>query len=77
MSDSNIRLMDKIRMKANASDGAISAAYLSGLRDAEELLRDLDAMDAPLAEKKFELRQQFLRIMKTGQENIAAQAGKN
>ena len=72
MHDAKIRLIEKIRTKANTPGGAISAAYLAGLRDAEEFLRDLDAMDAPLAEKKYQLKQQFLELMKQGEETALA-----
>ncbi len=50
-----------------------SPSYLAGLRDAEEYLRELDSLDAPLAHKKHELKKQFLQIMREGQEHNAVQ----
>ncbi len=66
-------LIEKIRHNTQLPGGAITASYLAGLRDAEEYLRELDSLDAPLAHKKHELKQQFLQIMKEGQEHSAVQ----
>jgi hypothetical protein len=56
-------LIDKIRANANASDLSSPTSYVAGLRDAEEYIREIDAMPAALAQIKYEGRQQFLRIM--------------
>lgn len=66
-------LIEKIRNNTQLPGGAITASYLAGLRDAEEYLRELDSLDAPLAHKKHDLKQQFLQIMKAGQENCATE----
>jgi len=56
-------LIDKIRANANASDHSSPTSYVAGLRDAEEFIRGLEAMPAALAQRKYEGKQQFLRIM--------------
>ena len=56
-------MIDKIRANANASDLSSPTSYVAGLRDAEEFMRGLEAMPAALAQRKYEGKQQFLRIM--------------
>lgn len=57
------RLIDRIRANAKASDLSSSTSYVAGLRDAEEFIRGLEAMPAELAVRKYEGRQQLLKIM--------------
>ena len=56
-------LIDKIRANANASDPSSATSYVARLRDAEEFMRGLEAMPAEFAQRKYEGKQQFLRIM--------------
>jgi hypothetical protein len=69
MPEPTVRLIDKIRINAKASDRTAPTSYTAGLRDAEEFLRRLEALPEPLEDKKSKMRQEFLEIMNEEPQN--------